>query len=1022
MAREFSFRSPGFFEREIDLTQRVQAPVGTPAGIIGTAEKGLAFVPITLGSFVDFQTKLGTLDPTKFGPYAVDQYLKNRTAVTYLRVLGAGSNDTLTDIEKTRLTDQVKNAGFVVTGSAAVGSYHVGAVQMLVATHDLQANELLGMPMFSDNDSYGTSLGSGSDINLVRGVIFTANDTRIHVWSGDAYVSGSALAVSPDVAQLGSAAEGTFKLIISSSDTTFDQTDGFLGLRILTASLDPDSSNYIAKVLNTDPTKFGTEKHLLYLDFAVDDAVAQVSRGSGSHVAIASGSAAVSRTSGDTSMVFRNVFGHFDTRFTAPKTPWIISQPYGSAEHNLFYFESLDDGEYANTRYKVSIAQVRKSTNPANEYGTFSVQIRAWDDTDQDPKIIEQFPELSLNPRAENYIAAAIGDKRARFNFDAESDDDKRIIIDGTFSNKSNIVRVVMNPAIDRRMIPATALPFGFRGVPTIKTNDAGTDYNGDQAPSTSRLTFSGSLAISGSSPGSMPLSGAIVPPLPFRFKVTRGNADSSTYAGSPGVTEIVDSRLYWGVKLERNTSALNPNPVKEKNRIAAAYSKLQGLTKLDAVTTGTLSDTQNNNKFTLARVAFSNTVLTDITTGTVNSHMVEAAYIRNGVPDSTEYRVSDGVITNRITLGTLAALTSSVEFNRYVDFTKFTTILYGGFDGVNILDRDAKRMNDKSASSDTGGGANTSFTPTGLSNNPAGTGRLNNAISSYRTAVRIMTDELSVNTNLLAIPGIRDTFITDYASSRTKLNGLMMYIMDLVQYDDSGNRLFDGSEDKPDVRKTTDNFVGRAIDNDCVATYFPDIKIDDTVNNKRVTIPASIAALAALGFNDRVAYPWFAPAGFNRGALEFVNSLDVRVDSEDRNILYEARINPIGRFPKEGIAIFGQKTLKFAKSALDRVNVRRLMLEIKRLIVDVARRIVFEQNTAETRGRFVSQTTTLLGLVQAQAGIEGFKVIMDDTNNSRADVEANKLNGRIIVIPTRAVEFVALDFIVTPSGVEFVQ
>lgn len=1014
MAREFSFRSPGFFEREVDLTQRVQAPVGIPAGIIGTAEKGPAFVPVTVGSFADFETKLGTLDPKRFGPYAVDQFLKNRTAVTYLRVLGAGANDTLTDIEKTRLTGQVRSAGVVVTGSAtSQGSYHVGAVQFLLAAHDLQSSELLGMPIFSDNDSYGTSLASGSDVNLVRGVIFSANDTRIHVMGGDENVPGTGLQLLDDVAALGtSLAHGTFKLIVSSSDVTYDTTDGLAGLRILSASLDPDSPNYIAKVLNTDPERFGAEKHLLYLDFAVDDALARVVHGPAS-VAIASGSANTSVTSGDTSMAFRNVFGHFDTRFTSPRTPWIISQPYGTTEHNLFYFESLHDGVYANDRVKVSIAQVRKSSDPANDYGTFSVQVRAWDDTDQDPEIIEQFPEVSLNPKAVNYIAAIIGDKKARYNFDAESDDDKRIIVDGQFGNRSNWVRVVVNQSVVRGMVPATALPFGFRGFPTLKTNDTGTDDNSNNG--VTRLTFSGTT-------GTAPLSGALVPPMPYRYKVTRGTVDGSTFAGSPGVTEIVDSRLYWGVKLERNTPALNPNPVKEKNRLARAYSKLQGLPGLDAVLTGSLLDDQNENKFTMSRVALFNATLSDVLTGTVDSHMIEAAYIRNGSPDSTQYRVSDGVITNRITLGTLVALTSSVEFNRFADFTKFTTMLYGGWDGVNILDKNAARMNDKGASADSGGGGNSAFTPDGLSNNPAGVGRLNNAISSYRTATRIMTDELTTNVNLLAIPGIRDTYITDNASNLARTNAMAMYVMDIVEYDDSGNRLFDDDTAKPDVQKTVDAFEGRAIDNDYVATYFPDIRIEDTVNNRRVTVPASVAALAALGFNDRVAYPWFAPAGFNRGALDFVQALDVRIDGSDRNILQEARINPIARFPREGVAIFGQKTLKFAKSALDRVNVRRLMLEVKRLIVDVAQRIVFEQNTVQTRARFVSQATTLLGLVQAQAGIEGFKVTMDDSNNSPADVANNKLNGRIVVIPTRAVEFVALDFIVTPSGVEFVS
>ena len=1014
MGKEYSFRSPGFFEREIDLTQRVQAPSGVPAGVIGTAQQGPAFVPITVGSYVDFETKFGGLDPKKFGPYAVNEFLKHRNSATYLRVLGAGANDTVADIERTRLTGEVAAAGFVVTGTVATqGSYHVGAVQFLVAAHDLMTEELVGLPMFSDNDSYGASITSGSDLNLVRGVIFTANDTRIHLVDGDAVVQGGTLELTSDAAALGTGnAHGLFKIVISSSDSTYDQADGYQGLRILSASLDPDNVNYIGKILNTDAEKFGAEKHLLYLDFAVDDAIARVVHGPAS-VVIASGSAATSPTSGDTSMEFRNVFGHFDARFSAAKTPWIISQPFGSTEHNLFRFESLHDGEFSNKRHKVSIAQVRRSADPSNEYGTFAVQVRMWDDVDQDPKIIEQFTGLSLDPKSENYIAKVIGDKKTWFNFDAENDDDKRLIVDGKFGNRSNVIRVVMNSAVDRGMVPARALPFGFRGIPTLKTNDTGTDDNASNT--VPRLAFSGSAQVA-------PLSGALVPPLPYRFKVTRGTVDGSIFAGSPGTSELVDGRLYWGVKMERNSTATNTNVIREKNALVAAYTQFQGIEKLDAVLTGTLLDDQNENKFTLARVALSNTTLAHVLTGTVNSHMVEAAYIRNGSPDSTEYRVSDGVITNRITFGTLAALTSSVEFNRFTDFMKFTTLMHGGFDGVNILDRDAYRMNDKGASTDTGGGGNTSFIPTGLAINPAGTGRLNNAISSYRTATRIMADELTTNVNILAIPGIRDTYITDYASQLAQNNMMMMYVMDLVEYDDSGNRLFDDSTAKPDVRQTVDSFEARAVDNSYVATYFPDVVIDDTVNNRRVTVPASVAALAALGYNDRVAYPWFAPAGFNRAALDFVQQLDVRVDGADRDTLYEARINPIAKFPREGFVVFGQKTLQFAKSALDRVNVRRLMLEVRRLIIDVAQRLVFETNNAQTRDRFVSQATTLLAVVQAQAGIEGFKVVMNETNNSIADVEANRIRGRIAIIPTRVAEFIPIDFIITPSGVEFPQ
>ena len=335
--------------------------------------------------------------------------------------------------------------------------------------------------------------------------------------------------------------------------------------------------------------------------------------------------------------------------------------------------------------------------------------------------------------------------------------------------------------------------------------------------------------------------------------------------------------------------------------------------------------------------------------------------------------------------------------------------------------------MNDRSASTDTNGGANTSFVSPGLvdtsgnAKNVAGTGKDNNAVASYRTAVKIMTDEMTVNTNILALPGIRDTFITDYAAQRSRDYSMLMYLMDLIEYDEDGNRLFDDSTAKPDVQKTSEEFGSRAIDNNYSATYFPDVFIDDPFNRRKVKVPPSIPAIAALAYNDKVAYPWFAPAGFNRAALDMVSNVDVRLNAGDRDELYDARINPIATFPREGYVIFGQKTLQASKSALDRVNVRRLMLEVKRIVSNIANRFVFEQNTPETRSRFVGQVVPLLALVQAQAGIEKFSVVMDDTNNTAEDVSANRLNGRIVVVPTRTVEFISVDFIVDTTGASFV-
>lgn len=1020
MGKEQVFKFPGFFEREIDLTQRVQAPLGTPAGIIGTAEKGPAFVPVTVGSFPDFRSKFGNLDAKRFGPYAVNEFLKHRTAVTYLRVLGAGANDSATDIENTRTQGTVKNAGFKVASTVAVNGATGGAI-FLAARHDFRALEAFGYPIFTDNDSFGATSGL-----MVRAMILMASGTRMVVL-GNENVGVGSLNYADGQATLGSAGSmvGKFKLIISSSATAYGTADGFQSIRILTASLDPSDNDYISKVLNTNPDKFNTEEHLLYADFAVEDEVAPVSTAAGS-VVLLSGSLSASSDSGDTTQTFNAMYGRFDTRFTTPSTTWFISQPYGSKEFPLFKFEALSDGKWANDKIKVSIANIRKSTDPTNEFGTFAVQVRDLNDTDLNPKILEQFPNCDLNPASENYIGRVIGDSKAFYMFDADSEDERRIVVQGRFPNRSTLIRVIIDSALEKKLIPASVLPFGFRGPEVVKTNSGLTDTaNGP------RLNTSGSLSQAG-------VTGSIIPPLPMTFKVTRGEsatAFSSGFVGYPGATEQTDGRIYWGVKTTRvpqtgslTNAILNPNVSSVTNPLIKSYTKFLGIKKLDALVTGSSADTFNNNKFTLARVALSNTSVSTVT-GTAQQHMREAVYIRNGSPDVNDGRIVDPVSSSlsRVTLGTLVNLTSSVEFNRFSAFAKFTNLFYGGFDGVNILDANASRLNDRAASSDTGGGATVTYVSPGLTTNVNGTGKFNNSVFSYRTAAGIMTDELTVNTNILAIPGMRDSFITDYAAEQCKNNGLIFYVQDVVEYDEDLNRLFDDDTTKPDVRQTVESFEARALDNNYAAAYFPDVIIDDAENNKRVQVPASVAVLGALAFNDRVGFPWFAPAGFNRAGLDFVSNADVRLGKDDRDKVYDARINPIVHFPRQGttptFVIYGQKTLQAAKSALDRVNVRRMMLEVKRIIMTITREgFVFEQNTPDTRKRWVSQVTPRLGLVQVQQGIESFRVIMDESNNTQEDVENNRLKGKIVIVPTRTVEFIAIDFILTNAGVSFLE
>ena len=1025
---EQTFLSPGFFEQEIELIAGAAGPQGTPAGLIGPSEKGPAFVPVTVGNFTDFVTRFGDTNPDYMSPYAAKEWLRHKGALTFVRTLGAGANSNLADIADTVANGTVKNAGFQISpyNTPAFHSGSEGGVQFLVANHFISASSPSseeGLPVFVDNPSYNVSYGGSSTVNLVRAVIFAASGSRVQVMP---YASSYApdmddTAYLTDEDSSNQQASRKFKLVISSSASDFSTTvtDGLVGVRILTASLDPSDDMYVSKILNTDPDLFGEKKHILYLDLPVDQEVAPVTKsGTTSTVAVLSGTSA-----------YNSKFGKYNTRYTTPRTSYFISQPYGKMEYDLFYFETISDGAWGNDKLKVSIANVNASTDASNPYGTFDVQIRRFGDDDVETEIIEAFPSLTLNPAAENYIARVIGDKKVYFNFDADDKDERRLVIQGKYPNRSTNIRVIMNPAVETGEVPRDALPFGFHGVPVLKTNDSLFDGVGN-------LTFDGKQFFAGArltGKGADPaLTRALIPPMPYRFKVTRGQmTQTDGNIGSPGVNERADSRFYWGVMGTSvpltgsvSNAILNSNLGVLANPLVAAYTRFQGIAQQDVLVTGSAADVFNANKFTLARVALANQVFTDVT-GTADIHMREAAYVRDGVNDGTDYRIVYGSATNRVTMATLVH-SSSVVFNRFTPYMKFTNVFYGGFDGLNILDRDNRKMDDRASSTETsstangGSGKALGAIETGLNVNAAGSGQDNNIVASYRAGVDIMTDEFTTNVNIFAIPGIREPIVTDYASDSARDNSLMMFVMDIPSYDDTGFRLWDGASTKPSVRYTAETFISRAIDNNYAATYFPDVQIQDEIINKRVMVPPSVAVLGAMAFNDKVAYPWFAPAGFNRGALDFVRNVKVRLNSGDRDTLYSGRINPIAVFPTGGFVIFGQKSLQLAKSSLDRVNVRRLMIEVKRIVAGIANRMLFEQNTPTTRAKFVAQVTPQLALIQAQAGIEKFRVIMDGTNNTQVDVENNRVNGKIIVVPTRAVEFISIDFVITNAGVQF--
>jgi phage tail sheath protein FI len=291
--------------------------------------------------------------------------------------------------------------------------------------------------------------------------------------------------------------------------------------------------------------------------------------------------------------------------------------------------------------------------------------------------------------------------------------------------------------------------------------------------------------------------------------------------------------------------------------------------------------------------------------------------------------------------------------------------------------------------------------------------------VAAYRKAVDIMGAKSDVDIQILTIPGLRHTAVTDYAIDAIENRFDAIYLMDIQERDNLNNVITSSYDQQVSVSNTITDFKNRSLDTSFAAAYFPDVVVQDPTTLSNVTCPPSVAVLGAFSYNDSVGYPWFAPAGFTRGALSAVDRAAVYLNRDNLDNLYDADINPLTAFPGTGVVVWGQKTLQAAESSLDRINVRRLLIDIRRSVRAVANTLLFEPNRAETLDRFTSLVNPILQSVQERSGLDRFKVIIDTSTTTQADVENNTLRGKIFLQPTRTAEFIALDFVVTNAGAE---
>jgi len=298
------------------------------------------------------------------------------------------------------------------------------------------------------------------------------------------------------------------------------------------------------------------------------------------------------------------------------------------------------------------------------------------------------------------------------------------------------------------------------------------------------------------------------------------------------------------------------------------------------------------------------------------------------------------------------------------------------------------------------------------------GTGNYYNNISStdtqglvgdnYDNMIALMGNQDDYRFNAISVPGLT---IADNTSQITTL-------VNTIQSRGDAIAVVDTREFGASISEATTSAL--TINSSYAATYWPWLQTIDPGTGQLVWVPASTLIPAVYAFNDSVSEPWFAPAGINRGGLDTVVRAERKLSQTNRNDLYTGNVNPIATFPGQGVVVYGQKTLQKKSSALDRVNVRRLLIALKSYISQVANNLVFEQNTIATRNQFLSQVNPYLESVQQRQGLYAFRVIMDDSNNTPDVIDRNQMIGQIYLQPTKTAEFIYLDFNILPTGATF--
>ena len=672
------------------------------------------------------------------------------------------------------------------------------------------------------------------------------------------------------------------------------------------------------------------------------------------------------------------------------KTGWIFGNDMGTSPgdfsadsmQRLFRVVAQHEGSDASRDLLIGIENISPSREGASRrFGTFSVVVKR--NTPTETVEVERFDDCDLDPNSQNFVARRIGDTYAEW--DSVQKINK---IYGTNQNISELIRIEMNSEIETQGGPVNTetVPFGFYGpvVPKTYVTGALTAGSVSNIPSS---WITGALDLNkcfkfGSNEGMVKINFPTLP-LVTTGSTTAGQTSGYRFGATPHIQKFSASQGTPDVPMNKGYI--------DYVRCMSSFGSLLADQKSGLAGT----NTEVSYKFTLDDVVLKPIQGTTASVGEGN--IKQACY----VPGS---RATGSAFSAHV------SKTGSMDIRTMLDVVSgFDMPMIGGNDGVDIVEPNPFNMRFVNANATT---AN------------------NYAYASIDRAIELVRDPEIVEHNLAAMPGVTNESLTTKLVRTCEARADSLAIIDLKDIYKPPHQQkcasFKNRVSASSPEKSAKNLVKRQLNSSYGAAYYPWVKIVDEQHKRDVWVPPSVVALGVMAYTEERDEVWFAPAGFNRGGLNASNvGLPVlraseQLLSKDRDTLYAANINPIAQFVSEGLVIFGQKTLQDSQSALDRINVRRLLIFVKKEISRISNSLLFEQNVQATWARFTNRVVPFLESVKTRFGLSDFKVILDESTTTPDLVDRNIMYAKVFLKPARSIEFIAVDFVITNTGASF--